>query len=255
MRVNNEVLNVLGNCQCEGNTLILTGQLDRNLYNQTNKVIEAAGGKWNRKSKAHVFDTDASERIEQIILTGDVIVPKDDFEFFPTPESVARHVISLADIQDDMIVLEPSAGRGALAIAAHGAANAVHVDMYELMPANNDFLHSLNLRLSGIGDPVDFLQIEPNPIYDRIVMNPPFGRQADIKHVTHALKFLKPGGRLVSVMSSSVTFRNNKLTAEFRETIESRGGHIEELPSGSFKESGTMVNTVIVVIPNRFTAA
>ena len=73
--------------------------------------------------------------------------------------------------------------------------------------------------------------------------------QADIHHVTHALKFLKPGGKLVSVMSASVIFRENKLTKEFRDLVESRGGFFEKLPDGSFKESGTMVRTVIVVIP------
>ncbi|WP_217548870.1 methyltransferase [Pantoea sp. GbtcB22] len=249
MRVDNEVLNVLSACQCEGNNLILTGQLDRNLYTRTNKVIEAAGGKWNRKAKAHVFDIDAAERIEQIILTGDVVVPKDDFEFFPTPPDVVRHVIHLANIRDGMTVLEPSAGQGAIAKAAHDAAADVMIDMYELMPANNDALHALNLRLSSIGEPVDFLTVEPNPVYDRVVMNPPFGRQADIKHVTHALKFLKPDGLLVSVMASSVTFRSNKLTTDFRQLIEERGGHIEELPEGAFKSSGTMVNTIIAVIP------
>lgn len=250
MRVDNEVLNVLSAAECNGNNLILTGQLDRNLYTRTNKVIEAAGGKWNRKAKAHVFDIEASERIEQIILTGDVVVPKDDFEFFPTPPAVVRHVIKLANIHDGMRVLEPSAGQGALAKAAHESAVDVMIDMYELMPANNDILHDLNLRLSGIGEPTDFLTVEPAPIYDRVVMNPPFGRQADIKHVSHALKFLKPGGLLVSVMASSVTFRNNKLTTDFRQLVDERGGHIEELPDGSFKSSGTMVNTVIVVIPN-----
>lgn len=250
MRVDNEVLNVLSAAECSGNNLILTGQLERNLYTRTNKVIEAAGGKWNRKAKAHVFDIEASERIEQIILTGDVVVPKDDFEFFPTPPAVVKHVINLANIHDGMRVLEPSAGQGALAKAAHEAAVDVMIDMYELMPANNDILHNLNLRLSGVGEPADFLTVEPDPVYDRVVMNPPFGRQADIKHVSHALKFLKPGGLLVSVMASSVTFRNNKLTTEFRQIIEERGGHIEELPEGSFKSSGTMVNTVIAVIPN-----
>jgi predicted RNA methylase len=250
MIVDKEVLNVLSESVCQGNNLFLTGQLDRNLYTKTNKVLEAAGGKWNRKQKAHVFDIEAAERIEQIILTGDVVVPKDDFEFFPTPAGVVRHVIHLADIKDGMRVLEPSAGQGAIAKAAHSAATDVMIDMYELMPANNDALHALNLRLSGIGKPVDFLSVEPDPVYDRVVMNPPFGRQADIKHVNHALKFLKVGGLLVSVMSSSVTFRSNKLTTDFRSLIEERGGHIEELPEGSFKSSGTMVGTVIVVIPN-----
>lgn len=250
MRVDTEVLNVLSAAECTGNQLKLTGQLDRPLYTRTNKVLEAAGGKWNRKAQAHVFETEAAERIEQIILTGDVVVPKDDFEFFPTPESVARHVMHFADIQDGMMVLEPSAGRGALALTAKAAASNVIVDMYELMPANNKHLHSLNIPLSSVAAPSDFLTVTPNPIYDRVIMNPPFSRQADIKHVCHALKFLKPGGKLVSVMASSVTFRSNKLTENFREMVKSKGGWIEELPEGSFKSSGTMVNTVIVVVPN-----
>ncbi|WP_150547147.1 methyltransferase [Citrobacter amalonaticus] len=249
MRVDNEVLNVLSAAECNGPQLFLTGQLDRNLYTRTNKVLEAAGGKWNRKAKAHIFDTDASDRIEQIILTGDVVVPKDDFEFFPTPPEIARRVVDLAEITNEMQVLEPSAGRGALVLEVKERAPDAMVSMFELMPDNNKFLRDLKLHACGIGEPTDFLDVKPFDVFDRVVMNPPFGRQADIKHVSHALKFLKPGGLLVSVMASSVTFRSNKLTTDFRQLIEERGGHIEELPEGVFKSSGTMVNTVIVVIP------
>lgn len=248
MRVDNEVLNVLSNAECIDNTLKLVGQLDRSLYTKTNKVLEAAGGKWNRKAQAHIFETEAAERIEQIILTGDVVVPKDDFEFFPTPDDVVQSMIDLAEIEEGMMVLEPSAGKGSLALAAQEAASNITVDMYELMPGNNAYLRQLDNPMMRIGDPVDFLAVKPTPIYDRIIMNPPFSRQADIKHVSHALKFLKPNGRLVSVMASSVTFRSNKLTTEFRELIDQRNGWIEKLPEGAFKSSGTMVNTVIVVI-------
>ncbi len=249
MRVDNEVLNVLSAAECSGNRLLLTDQLDRNLYTRTNKVLEAVGGKWNRKAKAHIFETDASDRIEQIILTGDVLVPKDDFEFFPTPPAIARGVVDLAEITNEMQILEPSAGRGALVLEVKERTPDAMVSMFELMPDNNKFLRDLKLHACGIGEPTDFLDVKPFDVFDRVVMNPPFGRQADIKHVTHALKFLKLGGLLVSVMSSSVTFRSNKLTTDFRQLIEDRGGHMEELPEGAFKSSGTMVNTVIVVIP------
>jgi type I restriction-modification system DNA methylase subunit len=83
-----------------------------------------------------------------------------------------------------------------------------------------------------------------------VLMNPPFDKKrSDIHHVLHALKFLKPGGRLVAIMPSGVTFREDALTRDFRGIVEARGGHIEELPDRSFKQSGTMVNTVLVVIP------
>jgi len=250
MKVDREVMNVLSNARTEGTSLFLVGQLDRNLYTRTDKVIQAAGGKWSRSKKAHVFGADAAERIEQIILTGDVVVPKDEFEFFPTPAIVARQVIDLADIRDGMMVLEPSAGRGALASMAQQAAANVVIDMYELMPENNQALVDLNLPLSGVAPVGDFLEIKPTPVYDRVVMNPPFGKRADIKHVLHALNFLKPNGLLVSVMAAGVTFRDDKLTSDFRQLVSERGGHIEDLPHASFKSSGTMVGTVIVVIPN-----
>lgn len=249
MRVENDVLSVLSAADVSGNSLILTGQLDRKLYEKTNKVLEAAGGKWNRKAKAHIFESDAADRIEQIILTGDVVVPKDDFEYFPTPADVVDRLMDEANILDGMLVLEPSAGQGAIALAAAAQANDVMVHMFELMPANSEVLLKLDIPKSRVVGSCDFLQVAPVPAYDRIVMNPPFGKQADIKHVLHALEFLKPNGLLVSVMAAGVLFRQNKLTVDFRQLVEDRGGFIEELPEGAFKSSGTMVRTVIVVIP------
>lgn len=244
MNVDNEVLAVLDRAHTDGKSLFLVGQLDRLLYERTNKVLEAAGGKWNRKAKAHIFDGEAAERIEQILLTGSIDIPKDEFEFFPTPSTVAARVIEIADVAPNMRVLEPSAGRAALVENLKGL---VFVDCIEKMPANAQYLIDLGWFESVTE--ADFLGVDPAPIYDRVLMNPPFSKQADIKHVTHALRFLKPDGLLVSVMSASVTFRDNKLTTDFRALIRKRGGDIEALPEGSFKLSGTCVNTVIVTIP------
>lgn len=71
MRIENDVLTVLARAQTDGNALRLVGQLDRKLYERVNKVLEAAGGKWNRKAKAHLYEGGAAEAMEQIILTGE----------------------------------------------------------------------------------------------------------------------------------------------------------------------------------------
>lgn len=250
MKVDNEVMALLSASRTDGNKLYITGgQLEKNLYQRLDKTLKAAGGKWNTKAKAHLFDGDAADAIENILMTGEVTVPQ-DFGFFPTPAAVAKQAADLAMIGDGMMVLEPSAGRGALALAATSAAAGVVVDMHELLPDNHKVLVSLGLPLSGVAEPGDFLQVEPKPIYDRVLMNPPFDKKrSDIHHVYHALKFLKPGGRLVAIMPSGVTFREDALTREFRDIVDQFGGHIETLPSGAFRESGTMVSTVIVVIP------
>lgn len=248
MKVDDTVLNVLANAQMDGARLVLTGQLDRKLYEKTNKVLEAAGGKWDRKAKAHVFPVDAADAMEQIVQTGEVTLIRtiqQDFGYFPTPPAVVARLIELADIEPGMAVLEPSAGQGAIANAV--ADLGATVDCYELLRENYLILTG-NLKLRHVR-PMDFLAQAPEASYDRIVMNPPFAKQADIHHVNHALRFLKPGGLLVSVMSAGVTFRDNKLTQDFRDLIRARGGDIEVLPDGAFKESGTGVRTVVVTIP------
>jgi 16S rRNA G1207 methylase RsmC len=77
-------------------------------------------------------------------------------------------------------------------------------------------------------------------------MNPPFAKGQDICHVAHALKFLRPGGRLVAIMSAGTASRDDRASRDFRALIEARGGTIEELSEGAFKASGTNVRTVIV---------
>lgn len=252
MQVSDDVLEVLSRADTNGNALTIIGQLDRAMYTKVNKVIEAAGGKWDRKAKAHLFDKEASDRVDEIILTGEVEVPKDEFNYFPSPPDVVDRLMELADVREGMCVLEPSAGRGAIAFACAEA--GAEVDCIEMMTDNYlDLCDSIRLRggphTAMLASCKDFLTVEPALMYDRIVMNPPFAKQADIKHVTHALKFLKPDGLLVSVMASSVTFRDNKLTQDFREMVRQRGGDIEVLPEASFKSSGTMVRTVIATIP------
>ena len=245
MRVDDDVLAVLSRADTNGKSLVLVGQLDRKMYERTNKVLEAAGGKWSRRDKAHIFDDDAADRIDQIILSGEVEVPKDEFNFFPSPPAVVARLMELADVRQGMRVLEPSAGKGAIAYACADA--GATVDCVELMEANVTALRQ-DAKLGDVRH-ANFLEQNPCAIYDRVVMNPPFVKQADIRHVEHAIKFVKPGGGLVSVMSAGVKFRDNKLAREFRDFIDEHGGEIEDLPEGSFKSSGTMVRCVIVTIP------
>lgn len=246
MKVEDDVLVVLTRAQTDGNALRLVGQLDRKLYERTNKVLEAAGGKWNKKAKAHLYEGDAGEAMEQIILTGECeIHRKQNFGYFPTPMALGVQVAELACIEAGNAVLEPSIGQGHLAEAIRRVQPGASITGYELLPEN---LAKVAGRFNA--SQADFLTVEIVPAFDRIVMNPPFAKRADVFHVNHALKFLKPGGRLVAIMSASVTFRDDKYTTRFREAVQERGGSIEPNDKGAFKESGTMVNTVTVVIPS-----
>lgn len=241
MNVPGHIVEILGRAATSGSSLVLVGQLDRKDYSLADKALRAAGGHWDRKAKAHVFDGDAAEAIEPILLTGEIVSKKQEFGQFFTPAPIAEQVIALARLEPDMTVLEPSAGRGAL--AAPALLKGCQVDCVEIDERNVHILASSPYRAVVRRD---FMRLDPGPIYDRVVMNPPFARRADIHHVLHAARFLKPGGRLIAITSAAVAFRTDKLSASFRAMVAERGGSIEALPPGSFKASGTGVNAVIV---------
>ena len=79
-------------------------------------------------------------------------------------------------------------------------------------------------------------------------MNPPFENLQDVDHVRYAFDFLRGGGKLVSIMAESAFFRSDKKSVAFRKWFESLDGYSEKLSANSFKESGTGVNTRIVMI-------
>lgn len=237
-----EVLRELERAAIVGNQLRLSGQMERRLYDQVNKVIVAAGGKWTRKAGAHLFPDDASSAIEQIILTGGV-GPKQELGQFDSPPEVVAAVMELAAIEQPMRVLEPSAGLGALALAAARLTD-------QLMCVEIDERRAAALVKAGLSSVIcaDFLTLDGVGRFDRVIMNPPFARQADIDHVLAAARRLRPGGRLVSVMSAGTGFRENRKAVEFRAWLERHGGRFAPLPPDAFKASGTSVQTCLVSV-------
>lgn len=228
--------------------------MTESLYLATNEVLEALGGKWNKKAKAHLFDGDAADLVEETVLTGTFTKTKQDFGFFETPLKVVELMWEVADLNSNSIILEPEAGRGAIAVPTLLKYHPKAMTCFELQERNIDKLDervcNATCEWTTRDDfPVinaDFLATTPKPTFTHVLMNPPFSRRADIHHIRHAFKFLRPKGRLVAIASASVLFRTDALATDFRAFIDAHNGHIEGLPEASFKESGTMVNTVLI---------
>lgn len=253
MRIDNEVSDVLANSQIDGSLLFLPPtQLERKLYEKVNKVLVAIGGKWNRGKKAHVFDNSPESIVEEILQTGQYTDAKKEYQFFETPPELAERMAEIAGLSfeegaPNYTTLEPSAGMGAIASKIPFEFGSTFV---ELDPKKAEYLKKTYPPFHV--DCADFMTWQPGEhtpkTFERILMNPPFSKQQDIDHVSRALGFLARDGILVAIMSASVLFRTNRKTVEFRELIESKGGTIEPLPAETFKSSGTMVNTCMVVV-------
>lgn len=166
-----------------------------------------------------------------------------DLQFYWTPAAVVAEALSYAGVYGPheysgtppkRRVLEPSCGDGrildvirergqpALGIEYHpGRAAEARAKGHSVLTAN-------------------FLEHPPTEEFDAVVMNPPFYGKHYIKHVQHALRFLKPRGTLVSILPATARYDHGELDGEWR-----------DLPVASFAEAGTNVPTTMLRIVKR----
>lgn len=160
---------------------------------------------------------------------------KGDIQF--TPPELAKELVALAGVRKDSRVLEPEAGIGNIADVAKEVTD--HVDCIERM---TDFCEILKLKKHNvIGN--DLLTAETAPIYDAVVMNPPFSEECE--HIKRAFDFLRPGGSLVAVCSSSIQWKSTRKYEQFRDW---RSEHTHSIDECGAKFEMTGVHTVVLVV-------
>jgi hypothetical protein len=59
---------------------------------------------------------------------------------------------------------------------------------------------------------------------------------------------LKPGGRMVALCSPHYKHSSGKKEAHFKQWLDEVGAMTEDIAPGTFKESGTSIATVMIVI-------
>ncbi len=215
------------------------------------KVFIAFGARWlhgPRGGKGHFLFASGvdAQQFEDARQSGDFVDPKAN-DFFPTPDWLADEIVGYAHIRAGMRVLEPSAGKGAIALAIRRAAPRALVHCCELLPDHR--AHLVKAGFDVVAE--DFLEcpVRLGP-YDAIVMNPPFGKDCGREHVLHALTMLVDGGSLVAILPSGVTFRNDRASVAFRARIDELGGTLLTNAPDAFAESGTMCRTVTLILEN-----
>lgn len=238
-------IEVLQNCKVEDNVIKLPDtQLDRKEYLEVKKALELIGGKWKGgKVSGFVFKTDPTDLLSQI-ANGEKRNLKKEFQFFATPNDLAEKLVFYADLKNHDTILEPSAGQGAI-IEHINKQCSVLPDCFELMEVNKIILNKTDLKFELVGD--DFLKSDSKE-YSKIIANPPFSKNQDITHVYKMFDKLNRGGKIVTIMSKHWQNSTNKKETEFRNWLEELEAEVVEINAGEFKESGTSIATVIVLI-------
>jgi hypothetical protein len=152
-----------------------------------------------------------------------------DLQYYPTPVAVVERVLSDVYIRPGDKVLEPSCGCGRFLDALRKVgANVVGIEV--------DPGRAAQARAKGHNVLLaNFLETIPTADYTHVVLNPPLFGKHYAKHVEHAFKFLKPGGKLVAILPITARYDHGLLDGQWR-----------DLPVGSFCESGTNINTTVL---------
>lgn len=253
--IDDQVFDVLHQCRVENSVIYLPNiRLDRKLYEAVNEVLARLGGKWNKKAKGHVFETNPAGDFQQV-LTTQCMPKKNPTAYFATPSNVAQDIFYDCNLDSIPLtakrILEPSAGTGALAreVEAYCQAKGIKatIDCCEILPRNQQKLQEQGFFV--VCD--DFLKYQSVSKYCAIAMNPPFSVEGDalayITHIEHAYSLLAAGGVLIAIAPSGFAFRDDKRTAQFRSFVEEHGTW-RNLESKAFAESGTGVNTVVITL-------
>ncbi len=214
----------------------------------TRKRLEAA--ERQKAERAANPELAEFEALKAAKANGPVVKVVSANQLFPTPMPLARKLVELAGLMSGRRVLEPSAGTGNLVRAIAG--NAMGFDCCKIVaveqsPALVESLMEMRNRTVYANEETfrivqnDFLECTPEELglFDAVVMNPPFENGADIRHIQHALTFLKPGGVLAAICANG---------PRQQATLQAIAEHWEDLPEGSFAAQGTNVRTAMLVL-------
>jgi phospholipid N-methyltransferase len=231
-------------CRVEENTVFLPPMSDGPLpnYQEVRTALLKAGAKYKRNT--FVFNSAAQPFVDRLTGGGSVNIKK-EFQFFETPSALALRMVDLAEIYPDHEILEPSAGQGAIIKAIHKTIPGKKVWWCEIMPENERILHEIKDAGFMYND---FMEHTERFKYDRIIANPPFSKNQDIEHIKKMYTLLRNQGRIVTIASKSWTFGSQKKQTAFREWLDEIGATVEEIPPGTFKETGTNVSAMLLII-------
>jgi hypothetical protein len=147
-----------------------------------------------------------------------------DFEFYPTPDALARKMWGTFENKEFTRILEPSAGNGNLIKAMpswtnHGYSE-LKVDVCEIDMSFHPALKELsNVNVVGM----DFMEFGDGAAISHIIMNPPFS--CAVSHVLKAWSILWDGEVVALLNAQSI--KNPTKEGQFLCDLIAQNGHVE----------------------------
>lgn len=123
---------------------------------------------------------------------------KRDYSKFYTPPHIAKYMVSLVNINIGDVLLEPSAGNGAIVREIKNNNAGCKVFAFEINPDCQTLLRNSGADVVVIKD---FLAIPVHAKFNHCIANPPFGNNINLDdHFNHIRSHVKDGGAVVMIV-------------------------------------------------------
>lgn len=250
-------------------TIIECKDITDDEYDRLRWVMESYGGRWNERCKGFKFNEFDDEKLKSIkadLSVGFVNLSeekrtREKDAFFPTPVKIVDKMIEIAGLKPDSIMLESSAGTGRILDEARKIINSLdNFVIIELNESRQQVLRSKGYYVDFGGTFEDSLK-DPEILKklkrcDKVVINPPFKNDMDVKHLLISYMVCADKADIVSIMQENSLYYNRSIHRVFKEFLNLIGKdayEIKSLPAGSFKSEMTTVDTVIIHIKKNVT--
>lgn len=241
------------------NSCVLTFKpLTNDEYDSIKYIVESANGHWREKLKGFQFDysiQDVNNRLVDILNRQSIIISEVqkfqiENQFYPTPEYIAFKMCCDANISSHHTVLEPSAGKGDLLRQIQKF--STNYTAVESNRENAEYLKRTFNNVYNMTFENYYRRIFYKTRFDRIVMNPPFANALDIKHIMMAFELLKDDGKLIGLMAENSIYYDRPITKVFNQFLNDTNAHVSQIPHGSFRDSGTLVDIIQIEIDKKY---
>lgn len=201
-----EVIGQIRSCRIDSGHVVFlhidAPKMSKQVEQEVGEILMALGGcevragRWN-------FEYNPSSIFIDLLDTG-VMPDEKAHQLYETPEDLAEMVADEAEIEDGDKVLEPSAGRGAIATqfppdqttcVEVSSQNCKILEAKGYTAIQADFLAWAEAALAN------------GQRFEVVVMNPPWSSGRAELHTKAAAQLVAPGGRLVAVLPGSLIHR------------------------------------------------
>lgn len=248
-------------------TIIECKDITDDEYDRLRWVMESYGGRWSERCKGFKFNEFDDEKFKSIkadlsvgfINLSEEKRTRERDAFFPTPVKVVDKMIETANLKPDSIMLESSAGTGRILDEAKKVINSVdNFVVIEMSGERQRILRDKGYKVDFNGTFEDSLKdsetLKKIKNCDKVVINPPFKNDSDVKHLLISYMFCADNADVVSILQENSLYYDRQIHRVFKEFLSLIGKDAYEvvsLPAGSFKDELTTVDTVIFHIKKK----